>query len=69
LPEKERATWREAAVALILVGGLGEARFVILCVCVCACVWGSERERKMERKMERKREICRDGEIDRDIGR
>jgi ribosomal protein L37E len=31
-------------VALILVGGLGEARFVIL----CACVFGVKRERERE---------------------
>jgi hypothetical protein len=56
LPEKVRATWREAVVALILVGGLGEARFVILCV----CVFGVKREREREngeKKIEkRKRE-------------
>jgi len=53
LPEKERATWREAAVALILVGGLGEARFVILCVCVL----GVKRERENgEKTIEKRRE-------------
>jgi hypothetical protein len=57
LPEKVRATWREAVVALILVGGLGEARFVILCVCVCVCLGFRKREKEGEKRTEREKYV------------
>jgi len=47
LPEKVRAIWCEAAVALIFVGGLGgEARFFF----VILCVFGGQKEREKGRE-------------------
>ena len=69
MPEKVRATWREAAVALILVRGLGEAPFVILCVCARVFLGFRKRDKEERKREKREKEICRDGKIDREIGR